>query len=114
MAAPVLKAATIGFNAEYAQQAPEPQEIAALGGIAVLEFGAPWCGYCMAAQQAVQALLLQHPDWCHIKVYDGKGKTLGRAFRVTLWPTVILLRDGREVSRVVRPLRADDFSDWGG
>jgi thioredoxin 1 len=39
----------------------------------------------------------------HVKIGDGKGKPLGRSFTVKLWPTLIVLKDGREVARVVRP-----------
>jgi thioredoxin 1 len=39
----------------------------------------------------------------HIKVADGRGQPLGRSFRVKLWPTLIVLRDGQEVGRLVRP-----------
>jgi len=50
-------------------------------------------------------------DLPHWKVEDGKGRPLGRAFQVKLWPTVVLLHDGEEVARVVRPLdRADLMS----
>jgi thioredoxin 1 len=37
------------------------------------------------------------------KVEDGPGRPLGRSFKVKLWPTLIFLRDGAEVARVVRP-----------
>jgi thioredoxin 1 len=43
------------------------------------------------------------PDLRHIKVEDGPGRRLGRTFRVKLWPTLILMRDGQEVGRLVRP-----------
>ena len=39
----------------------------------------------------------------HIKVEDGKGKALGRSFRVKLWPTLIYLENGVEKGRAVRP-----------
>jgi thioredoxin 1 len=39
----------------------------------------------------------------HIKVEDGKGKPLGRSFRVKLWPTLVFLRDGAVVTQLVRP-----------
>ena len=39
----------------------------------------------------------------HIKIEDGKGRALGRSFRVTLWPTLIFMKNGREITRVVRP-----------
>ena len=31
------------------------------------------------------------------------GRPLGRAFKVKLWHTLVFLRDGREVARLVRP-----------
>lgn len=100
---PPMQAATQGFNPEYSEEEPTPEELAALTGPAVLEFGAPWCGHCQAARSAIAEALAEYPDLTHIKVYDGKGKRLGRAFRVKLWPTLIFLRDGEEVERLVRP-----------
>lgn len=34
---------------------------------------------------------------------DGSGRPLGRSFRVKLWPTLVFLKDGKEIERVVRP-----------
>ena len=59
------------------------------------------------AQPALAEVLPQQPDWRHLKVEDGPGRALGRSFRVKLWPTLILLRDGVELARVVRPTQAD-------
>jgi thioredoxin 1 len=39
----------------------------------------------------------------HIRVEDGRGRPLGRSFRVKLWPTLVFLKDGKEVARLVRP-----------
>jgi thioredoxin 1 len=39
----------------------------------------------------------------HVRIEDGRGRRLGRLFGVKLWPTLVLLSDGREVARVVRP-----------
>lgn len=39
----------------------------------------------------------------HIKIEDGPGRALGRSYKVKLWPTLIALKDGKEVGRVVRP-----------
>jgi len=103
-----MKMILTGFNSDYAEAEPTIEQVLALTGDTVLEFGAPWCGHCQTAQPAVEEVLTEHPELTHIKVYDGKGKPLGRAFHVKLWPTLILLRDGREVARLVRPLRADE------
>jgi thioredoxin 1 len=84
---------------------PEPSraEIDALEGDTVLEFGTDWCGWCLRAQPLIAEALAQHPDLRHLKIEDGKGRPLGRSFGVKLWPTLVFLRDGREVARRVRP-----------
>lgn len=79
-------------------------EIDALEGSAMLEFGADWCGYCRAARSPIAEAMAGHPEVRHIKIEDGKGRPLGRSFRVKLWPTLIFLREGKEIARVVRPV----------
>ena len=88
----------------YLDTEPSHSEIVAMKGPTLLEFGAPWCGVCRATQPAIDAALAALPDVRHVKVADGPGKPLGRAFRVKLWPTLVLLRDGTEVERLVRPM----------
>ena len=87
----------------YESIEPPRADIDARAGPAVLEFGAPWCGHCLAAQHAIEAAFAAHPDVHHVKIEDGRGKPLGRSFRVKLWPTLVFLRDGEEVERIVRP-----------
>jgi thioredoxin 1 len=82
---------------------PTREQVDALIEPTVLEFGASWCGFCMAAQADIAAVLARHPEVTHIKVEDGKGKPLGRSFRVKLWPTLVYIDKGREAGRVVRP-----------
>ena len=87
-----------------ATSASECDWLEASRGLTVLEFGAGWCGYCVGAQPAIEHALAAHGDVRHIKVSDGRGKPLGRSFRVKLWPTLVVLRDGEEIARVVREL----------
>lgn len=76
----------------------------------LLEFGASWCPICEAAQPLlVEAFGGGHERVQHIKVEDGKGQPLGRSFKVKLWPTLIFMRDGQEVERLVRPTNAADI-----
>lgn len=82
---------------------PTRAEIDATHGALVLEFGAPWCGYCQAAQPLIERAFTQHEGTRHLKIEDGKGRPLGRSYGVKLWPTLVFLRDGQEVERLVRP-----------
>ncbi|MBU3724452.1 MAG: thioredoxin family protein [Burkholderiaceae bacterium] len=72
-------------------------------GFAVLAFGTNWCGHCQAAAPEIDAALTKYPRVKHLQVEDGKGRKLGREFGVKLWPTLIFLRDGVEIDRLVRP-----------
>jgi thioredoxin 1 len=85
---------------------PTRAEVDAFTEPTLLEFGTGWCGYCRAAQPDIAAALKNHPAVRHIKVEDGKGRPLGRSFRVKLWPTLIYLEAGAEKGRVVRPQSA--------
>lgn len=86
----------------YSASAPTRAEVDALDGLTLLEFGTDWCGHCRAAQAPLARALSEH-DLRHLKIEDGPGRALGRSFRVKLWPTLILMRQGEELGRVVRP-----------
>jgi len=81
---------------------PTREDIDATAGLVALEFGTGWCGFCQAARPLIDAALADSGAR-HISVEDGKGRKLGRTFGVKLWPTVVVLRDGKEIARVVRP-----------
>ncbi len=99
------------MNTGYDNPGPGLAEVQSLQGPALLEFGTPWCGYCSAAQAPIAEALAEQPRVRHLKVEDGSGRPLGRAFRVKLWPTLVFLRDGREVARLVRPRSAGAIRD---
>lgn len=87
----------------YSSDAPTPDEVASMPGATLLEFGVDWCPHCQAAMGFIDAALRQHGGMQHLRLEDGRGRPLGRACGVKLWPTLILLRDGAELGRVVRP-----------
>ena len=92
-------------------ESPEPtrEEVNTLKGATILEFGASWCGYCKAAQPTIASEVANFPNVRHIKVEDGKGRRLGRSFQVKLWPTLIFMKDGVELKRLVREVDADEL-----
>jgi thioredoxin 1 len=93
----------MSMTTEYAAVEPTLAEVSGSPGLLLLEFGAPWCGVCRGTQPAIAAALATHPEVRHLKIEDASGRPLGRSFRVKLWPTLVLLRDGTEIGRLVRP-----------
>jgi thioredoxin 1 len=100
----------MAYTAEFSPTEPAREDIDARSGALVLEFGTPWCGFCRAAQPDIAAAFAAHAAVSHLKVEDGPGRPLGRSFRVKLWPTLVFLRDGREIGRLVRPAHRDEVA----
>lgn len=91
------------FNAVYQEDEPTRADIDRSVGPLLLEFGANWCGHCQGLSPTVEAVLRESPEVQHLRIADGRGKPLGRSFRVKLWPTLIFLRDGEVIDELVRP-----------
>lgn len=87
----------------YVAQEPTREAVDAMAGDVLLEFGAPWCPHCLAAEPLVGHALASRDGVAHLRIEDGRGRRLGRSFGVKLWPTFVLVRDGVEQARAVRP-----------
>lgn len=78
-------------------------DIEATPGALLLEFGVGWCGHCQAGEPAISQAVQSCASLAHLRIEDGPGRALGRAFKIKLWPTLVLLQDGQELGRLVRP-----------
>jgi len=94
---------------DQASREPKRSDVEALAGPTLLEFGTSWCGHCRRAQPLIAAALAAHPQVRHIKVEDASGRRLGRSFAVKLWPTLVFLKDGREIEKLVRPASVEEI-----
>lgn len=95
---------------DYTESPLSRAEVDGTRGHLLLDFGTEWCGHCQATRAAVDAWTALHPGVRHVRVEDGPGRPLGRSFAIKLWPSLVLLREGRELARVVRPRDARDLS----
>lgn len=98
------------MNDIYTDKEPSRAEVDTMAGATVLEFGASWCPICRRAQPAIEQAFAEHGDVRHLRIEDGPGRPLGRSFRVKLWPTLIFVKQGQEVTRLVRPTEASVIS----
>lgn len=98
------------MNHKYAGVEPAREDIDALPGATVIEFGAPWCPHCQRVQPLLSDAFDAHPDLRHVKIEDGPRRRLGRSFRIKLWPTLVFLKNGSEISRLVRPDSTADIA----
>ena len=95
----------------YAPETESRSDIDQLQGAVVVDFGTNWCGHCQRVQPLVDAVFASHAEVRHFKIEDGSGRPLGRSFSVRLWPTLIFLRDGVELARLIRPGEATAIAD---
>lgn len=98
----------MAFVDQFTDAPPTRAQLDAMPGVVAVEFGTAWCPHCQAAQPLLRDALARHPGVQHLKVEDGPGRPLGRSFRVKLWPTLVLVRGGEELARVVRPVAQAD------
>jgi thioredoxin 2 len=90
--------------AEVAERSPLP---------VVVDLWAPWCGPCRTVSPVLEQLAGEFAGRCKVvKVNVDDAPTLSARFGVQGIPTLVLLRDGREVSRQVGAAPASRLRDW--
>jgi thioredoxin 1 len=102
----------------YTSDHPSRAMVEAMPGNVVIEFGVDWCPHCQQAAGPVSMALAAAGaplnlgvaaaanTLQYLRLEDERVRPLGRSFKVKLWPTLLFLRDGVEVARVVRPTTA--------
>lgn len=79
-------------------------------GITLVDFHADWCGPCRMMSPIIEDLAEEMKGKVKIaKVDIEKAKEVTASFEVTSIPTVILFKDGKEVSREVGLKDADSL-----
>ncbi|GFZ19167.1 thioredoxin 2 [Actinidia rufa] len=67
----------------------------------VVDFSASWCGPCKFIEPAIQAMAAKFTDVEFIKIDVDELSDVAEEFGVKGMPTFVLLKQGKEVDRVV-------------
>lgn len=90
--------------AAVAEQSPLP---------VVLDLWAPWCGPCRTVSPILEQLATEFAGRCKVvKVNVDEAPSVSGRFGVQGIPTLVFLRDGREIARHVGAVPAVRLRDW--
>ena len=87
-------------------------EQAIMTGIALVDFGAPWCGPCRAQEPIMEELSIRFKDRAIIAAMDvDRNKHTALKLGIKSIPTLTLYNNGREVQRFVGLQPAKTLAD---
>ncbi|KAG6411153.1 hypothetical protein SASPL_129227 [Salvia splendens] len=107
----------VGGEADSAVESSEPSRVTAfhssqrwqlhfdaskkLNKLMVVDFTATWCGPCRFMAPAFEAMSAKYTDVDFVKIDVDELADVAREFAVQAMPTFVLLKQGKEVDRVV-------------
>jgi thioredoxin 1 len=81
---------------------PEIPQVLADPGVTLIDFTATWCGPCKQLKPLLQDLAHHYRGRVKVVTLDVEESPLAtQAFKVVSMPTMVLVRDGREVGRMI-------------
>ena len=69
----------------------------------LVDYWAPWCGYCRRIGPAVDKLAQQREDVVIVKVNIDEEPELAREERIEVIPTLVMFKGGFELGSIVAP-----------
>ncbi len=77
------------------------QEVLSGNRLVVIDFFAPWCGPCRMLAPKLDQLAKDHQDVAFVKVDVDQCEEASMRFNVSALPTLVAIRNGQVVGRVV-------------
>ena len=80
-------------------------------GVTVVDFFATWCAPCRMMGIILEEVSEEHPDFNIVKVDVDQNEALARKFGVMSIPTIVIMRDGKQVEKHVGLMQKEDLID---
>lgn len=81
---------------------PAFEALAALPGVTAIDFTAAWCAPCKVMEPILAALATEYRGRVRLAALDvNQEPIVAERYNVRSMPTLVILRDGKEVGRVV-------------
>ena len=86
------------------------QDLVNQGGVTVIDFWAPWCGYCVRMMPIIEEIAGELEGKANfVKVNADEEPELARNMQVEVLPTFVILKDGEVVDRKIGFLPKGDL-----
>ena len=65
----------------------------------IVVFVATWCGFCRRFIELIRKTDLKYEDKIHLVDTDSEGETLWEEYRISIVPTIVVMKNGEEIFR---------------
>lgn len=80
-------------------------------GVTVVDFFATWCAPCRMMGMILEEVSEEHPEFNIVKVDVDQNEALARKFGIMSIPTIVIMRDGKQVEKHVGLMQKEDLVD---